>query len=295
MLDRIYYEDSVSCLRAPCWYKGEDKLEWYLAFGEHSCCCRRTISFNKSRNSIFEKTQKELLNSIYFISVVAVNSSDQNFQVTRVSPSSSISHLSHTKSACTANDPSSRGKPCHNANHAYYSYRILGQSKIMVGFHEIHDDFAHSFPWLHGVTVWHLASICERSAVWFDVQTDTPSPLLGCLAVFLGKKLQTDGQHSSWRYWKYPRTNRHPMQTLPGKPELEALEYNLKRRQNLIWKKHLPESFAKEHAVVWSHEYHHFHAYPSACHYQTNQRTCADCIANTCSNTIWQHPLRQCK
>lgn len=79
---------------------------------------------------------------------------------------------------------------------------------------------------------------------------DTPSPLLRCLAVCLGKKVQTDGQHSSWRYRKYPRTNRHPVQTLPGKPELEALEQNLIRRQNTLSIKNLCRSLLPRNVLL---------------------------------------------
>lgn len=79
---------------------------------------------------------------------------------------------------------------------------------------------------------------------------DTPSPLLRCLAVCLGKKVQADGQHSSWRYRKYPRTNRYPVQTLPGKRELEALEHNLIRRQNTLSIKDLCRSLLPRNMLL---------------------------------------------
>ena len=120
-------EDSVFCLHASCWYKGEGKLEWHVAFWRMFRLLPQNYKFKKvkaipcfkksSRNSMlcqgippFAKTQKELLKVVAVFRLLG----DQNFQVTRVSPSSSISHLSHTKSTSTANDASSREKPCPN-------------------------------------------------------------------------------------------------------------------------------------------------------------------------------------
>lgn len=150
--------------------------------------------------------------------------------------------------------------------------RPPGKNRAQTSFGKEKIFFPFSIPWKRKVSrgsiITIFLDIYYLLVQQFDFMCfDTSSPLLRCLAVCLGKKVQADGQYSSWRYRKYPRTNRYPVQTLPGKPELEALEHNLIRRQNTLSIKNLCRSlFAKEHAVVWSHEYHHFHADPSACH-----------------------------